>query len=183
MPALMPDSPCLSQQSLISGAMPGIEHDSKSYDVLLEEVILSDIEMQLAPVIVRKTPERLSHDLACPGFILKWSVGSIYNNYPWQRHFLQPHTMGYYFSGVKNKGTEFWVQSYRCTGISETGNRPCFPCQAAETSDFLRELQNRANEVNKHANFIYYTYEQLVVHLRETTRKLTDLRLKVCYVF
>ena len=69
----------------------------------------------------------------CPGILLIWDKDdplAVFNNYPWTRHAIKDHTLGYQFPTAKYEGEDiagFDIHTTHCLGSSDKG-QACSHC-------------------------------------------------------
>jgi hypothetical protein len=100
----------------------------------------------------------------CPGVPLVWDpddVSAIFNSYPWTRHGIREHPLGYGFPMAKYDGadiTGFDIRSTTCTGYSYDGNA-CSQCRQLPSK--VKNLRKISLQAPGTLNFKYQTHDQL----------------------
>lgn len=75
---------------------------------------------------------------------MNWEAGDVRRTFPWQVMADREHSLGFYISAVKERGTELWLRSDTCEAIIAVNESACPPCVRVPLSKEFRTLEDRA---------------------------------------
>jgi hypothetical protein len=104
---------------------------------------------------------------------------AVFKNYPWTRHGLKEHPLGYRFPNANYEGEEFVgfdIRATHCTGYSDDGD-PCSQCRSLKKKVY--HLRQMSKQPPGRLNHQYHTHEQLTQGHHSKSKIIKDLQLSV----
>ena len=118
---------------------------------------------------------------ACPGSLIQWQPGSVWNSYPYHQHAAQ--SLPWEPIGFEPMN-QLRLRSTKCKLILETSKEldehACSRCRAIETSAAFVKFLSHANAPAKHTPWTYLSQRHLYELLTKLSAENRLLKLKVC---
>ena len=113
----------------------------------------------------------------CPGVLVAWKSGSIWDTYCYQIHAM--HNVGWEPISFKTDTNELRLRAEKCS-LNTEGGRSCFACLSIETSRMYRDFVERAFNVKDHTPWKYLNPQQHTSLAIKLTKEIKRLRVQVC---
>lgn len=119
----------------------------------------------------------------CPGTLIHWQPGSVWNTYPYQRHDVQ--TLPWVPIGF-DSDQRLQLRSVKCRltlqSSKELQESTCSQCWAIESSSAFKKFVNSAVDPAKHTPWAYLNHRHIYELLAKATTENRLLKLKVCNI-
>lgn len=124
-------------------------------------------------------PRSETDNLPCPGMMVRWEAGSIWDTYPYHQH--ASRNIGWTPIGYGQDDRSLLIRSDGCTA-PKTGSDgyPCNACLHVEHSSNFRKFVERSFEVKDHTPHTYLNPKQLIALIGRIAAKSRKLRTEVC---
>ncbi|KAH9910636.1 uncharacterized protein B0H18DRAFT_1176982 [Fomitopsis serialis] len=122
-------------------------------------------------------PDGATMSKACEGTVVQWSAGPVMKTFPWQVMEIRREQLGFHVSGLKNNGTELWMQSDDCEEEVLVDEEACSPCLRVPVSRAFRLLAERANQPwTPHTPYAWLNSVQSEAALNVKSTEISELR-------
>src|SRR5882762_4967692 len=122
-----------------------------------------------------------SQKFLCPGIVVDWAPGSVWDTYPYQIHATQ--SLGWQPIGFPKATNTITIRADSCIGNSTQSNTACKYCGGLPATTKFQDFVNWATNVSEFAHWEYLNARQLQAAMRQLSNKCRELQTKVLHSF